>query len=613
MRKIKFSDLRTESENPSGILWERLHKMGAFPKTFPTILSSLPGMRSARMEYICSGLTPRNNLTGKLLFFMGTLDYVTILLFAAGVMLAGVSFSSTGKNMKSFFAGGGNVPWWISGLSLFMGFFSAGTFVVWGSIAYSHGWVSVTIQLTMAVAGLAVGCFIAPRWNRTGCLTAAEYITRRFGVATQKMYTYLFLFISLFTTGAFLYPIAKIIEVTAEIPLNTSILLLGAFSILYVTIGGLRAVVVTDVLQFLILFAAVIIVIPLSLLKVGGVEQFLTRLPEGFFQVVSGEYSWVFIVAFLFYNLFFLGGNWAYVQRYTSVSTPRNARKVGYLFGALYLVSPILWMLPPMIYRVVNPSLEGLEAENAYLLMCKEAMPSGLLGLMLGGMIFATASSLNATLNISAGVFTNDIFKRLSPSTSERGLMRVARWSTIAFGVLAIVVALLIPLMGGIVNVVISVAALTGVPLYLPLIWTLFSRNLNGRVILTVTIASLAINALFKFITPLAGFSLDRAQEMLVGVLVPALLLAACEIRHRIRRPDEQIPMIEKGPEAAADAARADNRFSVMVIGIGAILSGLFVAVLGALADEHKAIPLGMGLLLLAVGTAAYAYSKKKS
>ncbi len=545
---------------------------------------------------------------------MGTLDYVTILLFAAGVMLAGISFSSTGKNMKSFFAGGGNVPWWISGLSLFMGFFSAGTFVVWGSIAYSHGWVSVTIQLTMAAAGLAVGFFIAPRWNRTGCLTAAEYITRRFGVSTQKMYTYLFLFISLFTTGAFLYPIAKIIEVTADIPLNTSILLLGAFSILYVTIGGLRAVVVTDVLQFLILFAAVIIVIPLSLMKVGGAEAFLAKVPEGFFQTVSGDYTWVFIIAFMFYNLFFLGGNWAYVQRYTSVSTPRNARKVGWLFGVLYLVSPILWMLPPMIYRVYNPGLEGLEAENAYLLMCKEAMPSGLLGLMLGGMIFATASSLNATLNISAGVFTNDIFKRLSPSTSEKGLMRIARWSTIGFGVLAIVVALLIPLMGGIVNVVISVAALTGVPLYLPLIWSLFSRNLNGRVILTTTVVSLAINALFKFVTPLIGFSLDRAEEMLVGVLVPALLLAGYEIYHRICRPGEQIPMIEKAPAATVeDGDASNNRFSIMVIGIGAILAGLFIAVLGALADEHKMIPLGMGLLLLAIGVTAYSYSKKKS
>lgn len=545
---------------------------------------------------------------------MEILDYITIAVFAAGIMFVGSLFSSTGKNMKSFFAGGGNVPWWISGLSLFMGFFSAGTFVVWGSIAYSHGWVSVTIQLTMAAAGLAVGFFIAPRWNRTGCLTAAEYITRRFGVSTQKMYTYLFLFISLFTTGAFLYPIAKIIEVTADIPLNTSILLLGAFSILYVTIGGLRAVVVTDVLQFLILFAAVIIVIPLSLIKVGGAEAFLAKVPEGFFQTVSGDYTWVFIIAFMFYNLFFLGGNWAYVQRYTSVSTPRNARKVGWLFGVLYLVSPILWMLPPMIYRVYNPGLEGLEAENAYLLMCKEAMPSGLLGLMLGGMIFATASSLNATLNISAGVFTNDIFKRLSPSTSEKGLMRIARWSTIGFGVLAIVVALLIPLMGGIVNVVISVAALTGVPLYLPLIWSLFSRNLNGRVILTTTVVSLAINALFKFVTPLMDFSLDRAEEMLVGVLVPALLLAGYEIYHRICRPGEQIPMIEKAPAATVeDGDASNNRFSIMVIGIGAILTGLFIAVLGALADEHKMIPLGMGLLLLAIGVTAYSYSKKKS
>ena len=323
----------------------------------------------------------------------------------------------------------------------------------------------------------------------------------------------------------------------------------------------------------------------------------------------------MFIIAFMFYNLFFLGGNWAYVQRYTSVSTPRNARKVGWLFGILYLVSPILWMLPPMIYRVYNPGLEGLEAENAYLLMCKEAMPSGLLGLMLGGMIFATASSLNATLNISAGVFTNDIFKRLSPSTSEKGLMRIARWSTIGFGVLAIVVALLIPLMGGIVNVVISVAALTGVPLYLPLIWSLFSRNLNGRVILTTTVVSLAINALFKFVTPLMGFSLDRAEEMLVGVLVPALLLTGYEIYHRICRPGEQIPMIEKAPTAAtAEEEGADNnRFSVMVIGIGAILAGVFIAALGALADEHKMIPLGMGLLLLAIGVSAYSYSKKKS
>ena len=79
---------------------------------------------------------------------MSNTDLITILLFSLGVLLTGAAFSRTGKDMKSFFAGGGNVPWGMNGLSLFMGFFSAGTFVVWGSIAYSYGIVAVIIQLT---------------------------------------------------------------------------------------------------------------------------------------------------------------------------------------------------------------------------------------------------------------------------------------------------------------------------------------------------------------------------------------------------------------------------------------------------------------------------------
>lgn len=238
---------------------------------------------------------------------MNLLDFVTIGIFTIGILLAGVSFSRSGKSMKSFFAAGGQVPWWISGLSLFMGFFSAGTFVVWGSIAYTYGWVAITIQCAMCLAGFGVGFFIAPKWRRTGVMTAAEYISRRLGVKVQKMYTYLFLLISMFTTGSFLYPVAKIVEVSTGFPLQSSILLLGGISILYVTVGGLWAVVVTDVLQFVILTAAVLIVVPLSFDKVGGVSEFINATPEGFFSLFNGEYTVVFIIAFCFYNLFFLG------------------------------------------------------------------------------------------------------------------------------------------------------------------------------------------------------------------------------------------------------------------------------------------------------------------
>lgn len=539
---------------------------------------------------------------------MQLLDFLTIGIFTLGILLAGLSFSKSGKNMKNFFAAGGQVPWAINGLSLFMGFFSAGTFVVWGSIAYSYGWVAITIQTAMCLAGFGVGFFIAPKWRATGVMTAAEYINRRLGTSVQKMYTYLFLLISMFTTGSFLYPVAKIVEVSTGFPLQSSILLLGGISILYVTVGGLWAVVVTDVLQFVILTAAVLIVVPLSFGEVGGVSGFLERVPDGFFSVFNGEYTVLFIIAFTFYNLFFLGGNWSYVQRYTTVKNKKDAKKVGWLFGALYIFCPILWMLPPMIYRTMNPELSGLADEGAYLLMCKEALPNGLLGLMLGGMIFATASSLNGTLNISAGVFTNDIYKRLFPQTSETKLMKIARFSTIGFGVLAIIVALLIPLMGGIVNVVISVAALTGVPLYLPIIWTLFSKRQTAFSVKTATLVSLGLNAFFKFVTPYAfGFSFTRAEEMATGVLFPVILLLLWEFYaswKKIEDPKFQIcKVVEKQLEQKEVAVTvSDNSQSLKVLGFGIAASGSLIMTLGLVNDNGRLLVCIISAVLIGIG-----------
>lgn len=539
---------------------------------------------------------------------MQLLDYITIGLFTLGILIAGLSFSQSGKNMKSFFAAGGQVPWGISGLSLFMGFFSAGTFVVWGSIAYSYGWVAITIQTAMCLAGFGVGFFIAPKWRATGVMTAAEYISRRLGTSVQKMYTYLFLLISMFTTGSFLYPVAKIVEVSTGFPLQSSILLLGGISILYVTVGGLWAVVVTDVLQFVILTVAVLIVVPLSFDEVGGVSAFLEKAPEGFFSVFNGEYTVLFIIAFTFYNLFFLGGNWSYIQRYTTVKSCKDAKKVGWLFGSLYIICPILWMIPPMVYRALNPELTGLADEGAYLLMCKEVLPAGLLGLMLGGMIFATASSLNGTLNISAGVFTNDIYKRIFPQTSEVRLMKIARFSTIGFGIFAIIIALLIPLMGGIVNVVISVAALTGVPLYLPIIWTLFSKHQTALSVKTATLVSLGLNAFFKFVTPYVfNFSFTRAEEMATGVLFPVIILLLWEVYaswKNIEDPKHKLcKVIEKQQEIQTPIkATSDNTQSLKVLGYGISASGALIMALGLLNENGRLLVCILAAILISIG-----------
>jgi solute:Na+ symporter, SSS family len=542
---------------------------------------------------------------------MQFLDYLVIIIFTLGILIAGLSFGRTKADMRSFFAAGGAVPWPINGLSLFMSFFSAGTFVVWGSIAYEHGWVAVTIQWAMCLAAIFIGMFIAPAWRKAGILTVAEFIEKRLGHKVQKFYSYVFLFIALFYTGQFLYPVARIVNVSIEIPITHSIWILGIMVILYTAVGGLWAVVVTDVLQFVILTAAVLIVLPLALKNVGGMQVFIEESPEGFFSFFSAEYSPWFIAAFMAYNLVFIGGNWAYVQRYTSVRDALSAKKVAFLFAALYVVSPVLWMLPPMLYRILQPELSGLENEGAYLLMCKEVLPAGLLGLMLGGMIFATASSVNTTLNMSAAVFTNDIFKQLRPKSGNALLMIIARISTILFGLGAIGVALMVPSFGGIVEMVLSVGAITGAALYLPPVWCLFSKHQTGNSVIAITLISLIINSFFKFVSPsLLGISLNRGMELIAGVGIPAVLLLSYELYGFLRSAiDEKYLQYSAASHISSevsqqdeDASKRQNRYGIKVISIALGGTGLMIFMLGLMAEDAVVLisGMGMGIMVLA-------------
>ena len=463
------------------------------------------------------------------------IDTVVVVVFSVFIMLVGISFSKTGRNLKSFFAGGESVPWFIGGLSLFMSFFSAGTFVVWGAIAYQHGWVAITIQWTMCIGALITGFYLAPKWKATGNLTAAEFIKMRLGSSVQKSYIYIFTLVSVFIKGSVLYSVAKLVSASLGYPLTPVTVVLGILMISYTAIGGLWAVMVTDILQFVVLTAAVLIILPLVSNEVDGIQGFLDKAPDDFFHLVHGEYTWGFIFAFAVYHIFYIGGNWTFVQRYTSVDSPKSASKVAYLFAGLYILSPILWMLPPMAYRVINPSLSGLDAENAYIMVCKQVLPTGLLGLMLTGMYFSTSASANTALNVVSAVFTNDIYKStINPHADDKKLMFVARASSWFFGVFMILIALIVPYIGGIVEFTLSVGAITGGPLLLPPIWALFSKKLSGKATIYITLISLSVNLLFKIILPLTNdYKLSRAGEMLLGVLLPFFMLLVYEIMMR--------------------------------------------------------------------------------
>ncbi len=347
-----------------------------------------------------------------------------------------------------------------------------------------------------------------------------------------------------------------------------------------------------------------------------GFGSFVESVPADFFNVFNGEFTLGFVLAFTLFHIVFIGGNWAYVQRYTSVQTPRESKKVAFLFAGLYVVSPFLWMLPPMLFRSLQPGLQGLESEGAYMLVAQMVLPAGLIGLMLAAMVSATASTANTQLNMLAAVFTNDVYKKLiNPDASEKIQVRVGRSMTVVFGLITIGIALAVPHIGGLVNLVLSVGAISGGSLLLPVVWTLFSKRQNARSILTVALVSLAVGVFFKFITPVAfDFSLSRAAEMSLGISLPMVLLAVFEwLVFRNKTEDEQFTRYQEWylarsrtkaaqPAEISAASVSQNTFALRAIAISFVLTGVSIAGLGINGGRDIGLIAGIGLLIVAVG-----------
>ena len=117
-------------------------------------------------------------------------DFITLLLYLLGIFAISTLSARRISNQKDMFSAGRSSPWWVSGLSGFMTMFSAGTFVVWGGIAYRLGIVAVLINTCYGIAALLVGRYVAGRWNQLGVSTPAEYVRQRFGKTGLHFFTW---------------------------------------------------------------------------------------------------------------------------------------------------------------------------------------------------------------------------------------------------------------------------------------------------------------------------------------------------------------------------------------------------------------------------------------
>jgi Na+/proline symporter len=194
---------------------------------------------------------------------------------------------------------------------------------------------------------------------------------------------------------------------------------------MYAVSGGLWAVLIIDAIQFVVLTVTVVFVVPLSLMNVGGITGFINQAPTGFLSFSSGNFTYLFLIGWVIVHTFKLGGEWVFIQRFLSVSSPANARKSSNLVSLLYIVSPIVWMLPPMIYRIGHPNVQP---EQAYILACANVLPPGMIGLLIAAMFSSAASYIDGEVNVYAAAVTNDVYKNLiNPKASESKLLTFGR------------------------------------------------------------------------------------------------------------------------------------------------------------------------------------------
>lgn len=502
---------------------------------------------------------------------MGSLDWTVLGLYFVLMVVIGMWSYRRVTSTKDFFAAGGKVPWWLSGISHHVSGYSAVVFTGYAAVAYELGFtLYIWWAVSVAVALTAGAVLIAPRWARLrasfNIQSPTEYLQQRYNLPTQQLLAWSGSLLKIFDVGAKYAAIAILLNVIAGTPLLAGILLAGVVSLVYVVVGGLWADVLTDAAQFITQVAAAVLLFAVVLARLGGPGEIFgmwERLPEGHADLFAGEYTPLFTAAFLLVVfLSYSGGTWNLAQRFIASPQGSEARKACYLSAGLSLTFPLILFFPMWAAPIFFPDLS--DPEQAYAVMARDLLPPGMLGLVLAAMFAATMSMVASDSNAISSVITRDILPAISRKfrdVSARVGLLFARITTFLFTALTLAVAAYNESFGGVIGLIVTFfAGLLG-PAALPLILGLLPafRHCGPTAAITSVLGGFATFAVANFV-----FEGPYAATTGLPVVVSAVLfvLIGWLGRKRAVRAEvsSMLDVLERdGAQAAPAAAAADS------------------------------------------------------
>ncbi|MDN5655013.1 MAG: Na+:solute symporter, partial [Kocuria sp.] len=386
------------------------------------------------------------------------------------------------------------------------------------------------------------------RWPRLrqklGIISPREYLATRFNVPTEQLLAWSGAALKVFDVAAKWVASAILLQVFAGLPIVWGILVVGSVTMIYSTIGGIWADVLTDLGQFIIQFIAAIAMLTIVLMKLGGVSSLWTmwdQLPAGHAQPFNNDLTvWFFLAYCVISTLSYNGGTWNLAMRMISTADGAAARRSMLFSGVLYLIWPLVLFVPMWAAPIFLPDLA--DPEQSYALMAQQFLPAGLIGLVLAGMFAHTMAMTASDANAISSVVVRDIIPALRRERDflpEKKELFMARLTTFLFIVLSMAIALTADSFGGVLGLLIAwFGALVG-PIAIPMLLGLLPafRRSGSAAAITSWAVGLVVFAINKYVLAAPIAALGTASEQALTVAAPVLCSIIVFIGYGFIRP----------------------------------------------------------------------------
>ena len=443
-------------------------------------------------------------------------DYAVVVAFFAAMVGVGLWSSRRASDAGAYFGKDRSASWWLSGISFYMNSFSALAFVMYSALAYKYGFLPVTVSWLLVPSILIASRWLAVRWRRAAQESPIDFIARRYTPRMCSFVAWCGLPMQALDNSLKLLAIGTVVGVGMGFPLFWSICISGVIIIVYTFLGGLKAALACDFIQFFVILAVVFALPPLCLGKLAaldggsglahGLSVFFDRAPEGFFSLVTSEYDWMYLFIVFFLNFMTLSTNWPLIQRYAATKSDRDAKKMTYLVAVLLVVGPPLMFFPAMAARIfLSTPIADADMNGVYAILCREVLPGGMMGLVVAAMFSATMSSLAGNFNAVASVVTNELYAKLDRNATPRRLMWAGKIATAAVGLVVIGLTFVMQYAQGakdlfsLSNQVFSVFL---APITLPMIAGVLLRTISKRAGLLALVGGIAVGLVLFFAAP---------------------------------------------------------------------------------------------------------------